>query len=238
MNITVSGYNRPLYLRQTLAALRRCDGIADCRVVVLLDPCDETERCEAIAGRYDFESLVHPEHRGCNRAIRAALAYGFDVMGSEFHIHFEDDTVPTRDALRWFAWARDEYRDQARIMNISGYQRLSNGRIDECGARKWFTPWGWGLWRDRWPELAAGWNENDTVVSWDHTVTHVLRAGRSEVFPAVSRIQNIGALKGSYVPHTRWHRANQQVRQTADDISGPPVTEWRHVIEADNADHA
>jgi hypothetical protein len=29
VNITVSAYNRPAYLEQTLAALRECDGIAD-----------------------------------------------------------------------------------------------------------------------------------------------------------------------------------------------------------------
>lgn len=238
MNITVSAYNRPLYLAQTLAALRSCDGIADCRVVVLLDPCDETVHCSAIAARYGFESFAYSQRVGCNNAIRYALAYGFETMGSEFHVHLEDDTVPTRDCLRWFAWARDTYRDHARIMNVSGYQRISNGCVHECGARRWFTPWGWGIWRDRWQGLAAGWVPNDAT-SWDVVVNHVLRAGRSEVFPTVSRIQNIGAERGTHVPSAEWHTANHRVAVTADDITGfEPVSEWSHVREADRADHA
>ena len=147
MNITVSGYNRPEYLGQTLTALRACEGIDSCRVAVLLDPSDETVHCAALAARYGFECFTYSQRVGCNNAIRYALAYGFEQMGGEFHLHLEDDTVPTRDALRWFAWARDAYRDHARVMNVSGYQRVSNGRTHECGARRWFTPWGMKCFR-------------------------------------------------------------------------------------------
>lgn len=237
MNITVSAYNRPEYLRQTLAALRACDGLDSCRVAVLIDPSDEAGKCADVATTLGFESFAYSQRVGCNAAIRYALAYGFETMGSEFHLHLEDDTVPTRDALRWFAWARDAYRDHARIMNVSGYQRVSNGCLDECGARRWFTPWGWGMWRDRWQGLAAGWVRDDST-SWDVIVNHVLRAGRHEVFPTVSRIQNIGAEKGTHVPSPEWHTANHRVAVTADDIPGGPVAEWSHVVEADRADHA
>ena len=237
MNITVSGYNRPEYLGQTLAALRACEGIDSCRVAVLLDPSDETVHCAALAARYGFECFTYSQRVGCNNAIRYALAYGFEQMGGEFHLHLEDDTVPTGDALRWFAWARDAYREHARVMNVSGYQRVSNGRPHECGARRWFTPWGWGVWRDRWQGLAAGWVENDAT-SWDVVVNHILRAGRHEVFPTVSRIQNIGAERGTHVPNAEWHTANHRVAVTADDIPGEPVAEWSHVVEADRADHA
>jgi len=237
VNITVSAYNRPAYLEQTLAALRACEGIDACGVAVLLDPSDETAGCAGVATRYGFDSFTYSHRVGCNNAIRYALAYGFEQMGSEFHLHLEDDTVPTRDALRWFAWARDAYRDHARIMNVSGYQRISNGRPHECGARRWFTPWGWGVWRDRWQGLTAGWVENDAT-SWDVVVNHILRAGRHEVFPTVSRIQNIGAERGTHVPNAEWHTANHRVAVTADDIPGEPVAEWSHVVEADRADHA
>ena len=237
MNITVSAYNRPEYLQQTLAALRACDGFDSCRVVVLIDPSDEAGRCAEVATTLGFVCFAYATRVKCNAAIMNAFAYGFQVMESEFHLHFEDDTVPTRDALRWFAWARDAYRDQARIMNVSGYQRVSNGCLDECGARRWFTPWGWGVWRDRWDGLAAGWVRDDAT-SWDVIVNHVLRAGRHEVFPTVSRIQNIGAERGTHVPSAEWHAANHRVAVTADDITGlDPVSEWRHVREADRADH-
>ena len=58
MNITISGYNRPAYLDQTCQAVSRCIGVSSSRVVVLLDPCDETEESQGIAAKYGYESLV------------------------------------------------------------------------------------------------------------------------------------------------------------------------------------
>lgn len=237
MNITVSAYNRPEYLQQTLAALRSCDGIQDCRVLVLIDHSQEQSRSAAIAVRYGFKVGSYSERVGCNGAIKNALAHGFFKMASEFHVHFEDDTVPTRDCLRWFAWARDRYRDDPSVMSVSGYQRVSNGCLDESGLRRWFTPWGWGTWGDRWLGLLHGWVRDDET-SWDVIVNHALRAGRYEAFPTVSRIQNIGAEKGTHVPSAEWHAANHHVAVTADDITGDAVTEWREVRRVDRADHA
>lgn len=240
MNITVSAYNRPDYLGQTLAALSRCDGIGSCRVVVLLDPCDETQEQANVAAAHGFEPVTYSHRIGCNMAILSAFRYGFCQMSSEFHVHLEDDTVPTRDCLRWFQWAADTYRRDASVMNISGYQRISNGRLDECGTRRWFTPWGWGIWLDRWLGLEAGWTRDDAV-SWDVVVNHVLRATRYEVFPTVSRIQNIGAENGTHVPNAEWHTENHRVPVTADHLawSGAfPVLEWKHTRTDDHADHA
>lgn len=237
MNVTVSAYNRPAYLAETLASLRSCDGIEHTRVVVLCDWCDDTMACAALASRYGFEYRLFPERVGCNQAIYRSLSHGFDAMGSEFHVHLEDDTVPTRDCLRWFAWARDAYADEPAVMNVSAYQRVSDGQRNAAGLRRWFTPWGWGLWRDRWEKMKAGWSPDDSI-SWDVVVNHVLRAGRYEVFPTVSRTQNIGAEKGTHVPSAEWHAANHWVPVTADDIDGEPVESWTTVRVADYADHA
>lgn len=236
MNITVSAYNRPAYLEQTLAALRECDGIADCQVMVLIDPSEAADHSAALAARYGFQSGTYPDRVGCNRAIRTAFAFGFNKMESEFHLHLEDDTVPCRDALRWFAWARDHYRDDPAVMCVSGYQRVSNGRLGECGLRRWFTPWGWGVWRDRWLGLTLGWVQGDET-SWDVIVNHALRAGRYEAFPTVSRIQNIGAEQGTHVPSAEWHAEHHRVAVTADDIDGPQPEAWQEVRRADRADH-
>jgi len=237
MNITVSGYNRPAYLGQTLAALARCNGVEQCRVVVLLDPCDETQEQIDLAQRYGFAVAAYTEPMGCNGAIYHAFDYGFNQIGSEFHVHFEDDTVPTRDCLRWFAWARDAYRDDPAVMNVSGYQRASNGCVSEAGLRRWFTPWGWATWRDRWRGISAGWSRQPQI-SWDAVVNHALRAGRYEAFPTVSRIQNIGAERGTHVPSAEWHAANHHVPQTADDLGGELPLAWTTVRKDDHADHA
>ena len=236
LNITVSAYNRPEYLQRTLAALARCDGIEDCRVAVMFDPCDATREQAAIARSHGFAAYEFSRRAGCNTAIQTAFQYGFDHMDSEFHVHLEDDTVPTRDCLRWFAWASERYRHDPAVMSVSAYQRVSNGQVNECGLRRWFTPWGWGIWRDRWGGVNAGWVPTGEV-SWDIVVNHLLRAGRYEAFPTVGRIQNIGAEGGVHVPSAEWHRENHHVPETADDLYGEAVT-WTQTRVDASADHA
>ena len=69
-------------------------------------------------------------------------------------------------------------------------------------------------------------------------MNHILRAGRYEVFPTVSRIQNIGAERGTHVPSAAWHTENHRVAVTADDIAGEAVTEWTQTRVDEKADHA
>lgn len=225
MNITISGYNRPAYLDQTCQAVSRCVGVSSCRVAVLLDPCDETDESREIAAKYGYEAIVLTQHAGCNDAIYTSLRYGFEVMRSEFHVHFEDDTVPTRDALLWFSWARDTYRHRPDVFSISGYQQRSNGKLNECGTRRWFTPWGWGTWINRWAEMRERWTSRDGP-SWDIIVNDVLRGTRWEAFPTVSRIQNIGAELGTHVESAEWHAKYHHVPETADDLGGDPVRDF------------
>jgi hypothetical protein len=225
MNITISGYDRPDYLDQVCHGVSRCIGVSSCRVAVLLDPCDETERSKEIAAKYGYESLAYTEHAGCNDSIYTCMRYGFEVMQSEFHLHFEDDTVPTRDALLWFSWARDKYRHDPAVFTVSGYQQKSSGDATTCGTRRWFTPWGWGTWIDRWLEMAPQWTGKDGP-SWDIIVNNHIRGTRWEAFPTVSRIQNIGAEKGTHVSGPEWHAKYHHVPVTADDLGGVPVRDF------------
>lgn len=237
MNITVSAYNRPAYLSQTLSAISRMVGVHKESVVVLLDPCEETEQCRSICRAHDVRAMSFSQHVGCNDAIYACLAYGFEHMGSEYHVHFEDDTVPTHDALRWFSWACEQYRHDSSVFTVTGYNRISNENLSGCGVRRWFTPWGWATWRDRWLEMRGNWSHGNGV-SWDCYLTDNVRNGRYEAFPTVSRIQNIGAERGTHVPNAEWHTANHRVPVTADDLAGDPVLAWVQTREDDRADHS
>jgi len=228
MNITVSGYNRPAYLERTLTALAACDGIDECRVFVLLDPCEETAESIRISSRCGFQAYEYSHRVGCNSAIFGGFALGFGELAGEYHVHLEDDTVPCRDALRWFAWARDRYRDDLRVMNVSGYHRLGNGNREQSTLRDWFTPWGWATWADRWKAIAPHWHHGQET-SWDVVLNHAIRAGRLEAHPTVSRIQNIGGENGTHVPSPEWHAENHHVPVTADDLPGDPVREWAEI---------
>ena len=229
MKITVSGYNRPHYLDRTLAAVTRMIGFKSSKVVCILDPCDKTPLCQEVCKLHGIESAVLSQHAGCNDAIFTSMQYGFEAMGDDFHLHLEDDTVPTRDALLWFSWARDHYRHDKSVFTVTGYQRESNGSLGECGLRRWFTPWGWATWSDRWSDMRSRWAHGKTSTSWDVHLTEFVRGTRWEAFPTVSRIQNIGAELGTHVPNAEWHKANHHVPQTADDLGGEIVRDFVEV---------
>jgi hypothetical protein len=195
----------------------------------MLDRCEETESQAEIAAEHGFAVERYGERIGCNRAILYAMVFGFERMGSDFHVHFEDDTVPTRDALRWFAWARDRFKDDPAVMNVSGYQRISNGFRDQCGLRRWFTPWGWATWRDRWESIRDSWPADDRQVSWDTVIDKLTRRGRYEVRPMLARIQNIGAEGGAHVPGAAWHAEHHLNRVWVESEPGPRADEWYEV---------
>lgn len=210
MTISVSAYNRPEYLSRTLSALAACDGVEKHEVLVLLDPCAETMACRQVASQTGFAHRLHAVHLGCDAAIYASLAWGFEEKQSDTHIHLEDDTVPSPDALRWFEWGLVN-ADRARTFTVSGYNQHPEGGAAQAGYRKWFTPWGWACWRETWREISRSWASH----AWDHNMNHRLRRDREELRPAISRIQNIGAEKGAFCPGPEFHAKHQHASRVA-----------------------
>lgn len=66
-------------------------------------------------------------------------------------IVLEDDIVTAPHFLEFMNAAFDMYRDDSRVMHVSGFTR-----IEETQLSTYFTPfmagWGWGTWRDRWQQ--------------------------------------------------------------------------------------
>jgi hypothetical protein len=215
MNITVSAYNRPDHLRLCLAGLSRCIGISSSHVSVVCDLSDRTPECIQIAREHGFDVVENESRLGCNATIKRSLTYAVAVMGSEFHAHIEDDIVPSRDLLEWFSWARDTYENDSEIFTISGYQRKGNGECTTCGRRRKFTPWGWATWLDRLIQIGIGIDETSKV-SWD-VQANVTRGTRKELFPSVSRVDNIGPV-GEHMHNSRWHECFVSPRYTADSL--------------------
>lgn len=215
MNITVSAYNRPEHLRECLDGLSRCIGISSSHVAVVCDMSDKTSECLEIARSHRFDTVENESRMGCNATIKKCIAYAVAVMGSEFHVHLEDDIVPSRDLLEWFSWARDTYEQDSEIFTISGYQRSGNGNFTTCGRRRKFTPWGWATWHDRLIQIGLGIDET-SLVSWD-VQTNITRGTRKELFPSVSRVDNIGPV-GEHMHDPRWHACFVAPRYTADSL--------------------
>ena len=213
-SLPISLYNRPEYTKQLLNHLNMCYDVENYKITICCEPVNEEVISLAKNFRPDqTEVVVNPRKLGCNTNIFQCLAIGFNK--SDYHIHLEDDTIPGKDALLYFDWCR-KYSLDDNIMNISGYVNSfaskekyyfeKNYEISKVKKRSWFVPWGWATWKDRFQDMKQKWDFIGKRGSWDVTMNTIIRDGKSEIFPLVSRIQNIGGEMGTHVPNVEWHK--------------------------------
>lgn len=217
-SISISLHNRPEYTKILFDNLNECFGIEDYNIVI----CAEPENNQVIEMAKNFRPdntklYINQNKYGCQANIFQCVSKGF-ILNPTFHIHLEDDTIPGRDLLKYFEWARQEYENDSSIFTISGYvnsnnpmENCSNSPTDDImsiGKRQHFTPWGWGTWIDRWQAIKHDWDFGYTYEGWDVNMAKRLRKNRYEIYPEISRIQNIGAKNGIHVYSEEWHSQN------------------------------
>lgn len=204
--ITMTCFRRPAYTGRVLDALSRCDGIDEYRVLIHIEP-GSSEVLEVVRdAKLARKTLVENVDRlGCGTNTYCALHHGF--QWADFVIHLEDDTVPARDCLRFFEWARHTYQADRNVFSITAYSKAiaSSEQYHRVMRAPWFTPWGWATWSDRWNEMAEKWS--NAPVTWDLALNR-LRGDRVEVQPILARAQNIGAELGEHCPSPEFHRQN------------------------------
>jgi len=214
--LSVLGASRPAYLEQTLQSLRACYELDRWSCIVMLDDAGpEADECERIAALMGFGVERFPVRMGCNAATIETLRMAWADPSVQFVCHVEDDTPLCRDALVYMREMAVRYREDREVFTVSAYQRMPLAGSSSCYRRRWFTPWVWGTWRDRWEEMAAKFGAEP---SWDWQVNHAMRGDRCEIAPTVSLSRNIGAEGGTHVPSAVWHREHQHVQTTSDDV--------------------
>lgn len=214
--ITISLYNRANYTKILLDSLNQCFGIDDYKILITCEPGDQSVIDLASQFRPNQTVLeINQTRLGCNSNIFKSIARGFEF--SDYNIHFEDDTIPGKDCLKYFEWANSQYRDDDSVFTVCGYVNSNNKTEhyrdksedpNEICRRAWFTPWGWATWKDRFKEMRKMWDFTWKNGSWDLTINNVVRRDRYEIFPAIARTQNIGAEKTTHVPSAEWHRTH------------------------------
>lgn len=218
--LTVMAWRRPEYTAATLMALKRCVGIEDYRVWIMVDHGHIETLDAACEQALPAWEVVYAESRlGCNGNTFRSLSTGF--AESEYHIHLEDDCMPAADCLLWFEWAK-RFGDDPTVFSVSAYSRLS-GPLDAAQARPWFTPWGWATWKDRWGEMVAKWPGDTPFHPWGVATNHHVRPWRSEVYPVVARVQNIGRDDGVNNNPAQWASEQYNASWAGDSVT----REWR-----------
>jgi hypothetical protein len=228
--ITMTAYRRPAYTREVLAALAQCDGIADWLLLPNVEPGHE-EVINAFRQWSACESrlAVNKERMGLNRNTQEALVRAM-LLRAAVIVHLEDDTVPSPDALRYFDWAVREMlipdvksKDGHQITLASGYNKPKSqpgpDQSHACDTRPIWTPWGWAMDRSRLAWLLANWCTGNPKC-FTCKIKAQYRRTRREVFPVLSRIQNIGYDQGENGRTAEWYRANHRTHWVADSV--PP----------------
>lgn len=221
--LTISAHKRPQYLRQVLEALRQCDGFKTWQWPTVT--CDLHElQSENVAVAHDLGFTVRTtgRHLGCNQTIRSCFDYAINDLDSDFHVHLEDDTVPTKGCLRWFAWASENLH-KLTVVSVLGYSHSPTGTASEYRLQQKDLSWGWGTWHSDWNTFfAPNWSPvGNEVPAWDTRIQQLLGT-RMIAQPCISRIQNIGKDNGTYCLDNHTYENEHRSKQTTDQV----VTEF------------
>ncbi len=168
--------------------------------------------------------VVNEKRVGLNKNTHDAVFRAFKLR-ADVTLHLEDDTVPSPDALRYFDWAVRELLipdvkspDGCQILLASGYNKPRREppphRSHDCETRPIWTPWGWAVDRKRLTWLIVNWCfRNRKCFTCQFRAQY--RRTRREVFPILSRIQNIGYEMGENGRTPEWYRANHRTSWVA-----------------------
>ncbi len=241
--ITISAYDRPIYLARTMDALSRCYGIQDYKLHCFVDLSSEQETihdvCIDIRIRcgLNLDITFNDTRVDCNTNIYDCLYWGFEQ--TDYLIHIEDDIVLAKDALLYFEQCGKTYEKDQDILTVSAY---NNGELaykethtDEFKPslsavyrQNNFAPWGWATWKDRWEEIKENWQfgfdarykDGKMILppgcGWDVNMEKAILGDRKRICPACPRCKNIGRLQGRHMSPEHFDRWQTMERWAND----------------------
>lgn len=117
----------------------------------------ESEKVQAVRNsimqKIDWEcevkTLFRDENLGCKKAVSGAIDWFFE--NEEQGIILEDDVVPNQDFFYFVENSLDKYKDDKRVMMITGTNYLGDiGAKNPYFFSEHMTIWGWGTWKRAW----------------------------------------------------------------------------------------
>jgi hypothetical protein len=162
-------YKRLEPVKAVLAAVRK---VAPTKLFIIADGWrneEEKQKClavrEYLESAVDWPCIVYTEYAERNLGLRRRITTGLNWVFSQAEeaIILEDDCVPDLTFFRFCTELLERYRDEPRIMQISGLNtQHNNTRYTTAGASYYFSQfgeiWGWATWR-------RAWELNDSTMS-------------------------------------------------------------------------
>lgn len=164
-------HRRPEHTRRTIMSLHACEGMQASPIYVFADgprteadvPAVEATRSvarELLGGRAVF--VEQQQNRGLADSVIAGTTELCDRFGQ--CIIVEDDLVVVPAFLRFLNEGLTRYRDEPRVMQISGhvFDVPTFAQRREALLLPMTTSWGWATWKRAWDlfdPAATGWRE-------------------------------------------------------------------------------
>jgi hypothetical protein len=216
--IIFTSWRRPTYLREAIKSVIAAGG-GEYPMALFADLDEKQGECVDVFRRMAIDGWVieHDKRMHCNGNILSAIQW-FVKSPYERFILVEDDILLATDAIRYFEWALDTYRDDKDIFTVAAW-RHDEGWLPESGRPEpveshlvkrmpYFNCWGWASWRDRAEEMVEQWTTTgDFELSWCSNMNHNIRGNRNQIAPMLSRAINIGQYGGTHRGDyllTRW----------------------------------
>lgn len=227
ITITLTCSNRADYLKNVVDSLFEADKT---NLELLLLPSIDYNSLKVIdiINQIDFitkDVVIHNPRLGCNQNTLFAINRGMLSDFSDYILHLEDDTPLAKDALQFFSFCFNEFKDDEKIVSIGGYSKTEE--LDESETytlikEPFFSAWGCGFWKHKWNIIEQHWTNSrvNSGMSWDSHLNQVLFVEKQflQVRPSISRVQNIGATNGTWVHDPAWHYYNHRSPYLSNDI--------------------
>jgi hypothetical protein len=112
--------------------------------------CRETRELIKVDWECDLHTLFRDENLGVRAGVSSALSWFFENVAEG--IVLEDDTLPEPSFFGFASELLDRYRDDPRVMHISGDNFQFGRRRGKAGYyfSRYVHGWGWATWRRAW----------------------------------------------------------------------------------------
>ena len=123
------------------------------------------ETREYVESHIDWECELHKNYAesnmGCKNRVYTGISWVLE--NEETTIILEDDVVPMPEFFRYCQEMLEHYKDNEKVMMVSGTNLLKNYKIDKQYTFSCFSSiWGWATWKRAWDKYDVdikGWPE-------------------------------------------------------------------------------
>jgi hypothetical protein len=154
-------YNRPWHTLQTLESLKNNELASESELFIYADgPKDDAsiedlekiKETREIVRDNNWCGKVHIFESNHNKGLANSVINGVTEVINKFGkiIVLEDDIVTSKGFLRYMNDALDFYKNNHRVMHISGYMFPLKCKLPETFFYNATSCWGWGTWKHSW----------------------------------------------------------------------------------------